>query len=48
MILDYINQDIHEPEEDEVKVKHRKKEVMIKRIMVDSIREHLIPHIAKL
>jgi hypothetical protein len=45
-LLDYINRDIHEPEEDEEKVKHREKAVMNKRIMVDFVREHLIPHIA--
>jgi intergrase/recombinase len=47
-LLDYINQDIPEPEEDEEKVKHKKKEVMTRRILVDSIREYLIPHIAEL
>jgi hypothetical protein len=47
-LLDYINQDIPEPVEDEEKVKHKKKEVMTRRILVDSVREHLIPHIAEL
>ena len=45
-LMDHINQDIPELEEDEEKVKHRKKEVMTRRILVDSVREHLIPHIA--
>jgi len=47
-LLDYINQDIPELVEDKEKVKHKKKEVMTKRILVDSIREHLIPHIPEL
>jgi hypothetical protein len=47
-LLDYINQDIPDPEEDEEKVKHMKKEIMNKRILVDFVRENLIPHIAEL
>jgi hypothetical protein len=47
-LQDYINQAILKPVEDEEKVKHKKKEVMTRRIMVDSFREHLIPHIAEL
>jgi hypothetical protein len=37
-LLDHINQDIHEPKEDEEKVKHMKKEVMTRRILVDFVR----------
>jgi hypothetical protein len=47
-LLDYINQDIHEQVEDEEKVKHKKKEVMTRRILVDFVREHLIPYIVEL
>jgi hypothetical protein len=47
-VLDYINLDIPESVEDEEKVKHKKKEVMTIRILVDSVREHSIPHIAEL
>jgi hypothetical protein len=47
-LLEYINQVIPEPVEDEDKVKKKKKEVMTIRILVDSVREHPIPHIAEL
>jgi hypothetical protein len=47
-LLDYINQDIPDPEKDEEKAKHMNKEIINKRIMVDFVREYLIPHIAEL
>ena len=39
----YINEEIPVPEGDEAKALHKKKLVMEKRIIVDSIKDHLIP-----
>ena len=39
----YINEDISVPEGDEAKALHKKKLVMAKRIIADSIKDHLIP-----
>jgi len=47
-ILYYINEEIPELEEDEDNFKHRKKAVMTERIPIEFVRQHLIPHIAKL
>ena len=39
----YINEEVLVPEEDEAKALHKKKLVMEKRIIADSIKYHLIP-----
>ena len=40
--------DIPEPEGDEDKAKHKKSLVKAKRIIADSIKDHLIPHVSSL
>ena len=39
----YISEKVPVPEGDEAKALHKKKLVMVKRIIVDSIKDHLIP-----
>ena len=39
----FIEADIPEPEGDEAKEKHKKSLIKAKRIIVDSIKDHLIP-----
>ena len=39
----YINEEVLVPEGDEAKALHKKKFVMEKRIIADSIKDHLIP-----
>ena len=39
----YINEEVPVPERDEAKALHKKKLVMDKRIIADSIKDHLIP-----
>ena len=43
MMNSYINEEVPVPEGDEAKALHKKKMVMEKRIIVDSIKDHLIP-----
>ena len=44
----FIEADIPEPEGDEDKAKHKKSLVKAKRIIADSIKDHLIPHVSSL
>ena len=44
----YINEEVLVPEEDVAKALHKKKLVMEKRIIVDSIKDHLIPQVSSL
>ena len=44
----YINEEVLVPEGDEAKTLHKKKLVMVKRIIADSIMGHLIPHVSSL
>ena len=44
----YINEEVPVPERDEAKALHKKNMVMEKRIIVDSIKDHLIPHVSSL
>jgi hypothetical protein len=44
----FIEADIPKPEGDEDKPKHKKSLVKAKRIIVDSIKDHLIPHVSSL
>lgn len=39
---------VAEPEEDEAKTRFRKNMIRAKRIIVDSIKDHLIPHVSSL
>ena len=43
-----INEEVPVPEGDEAKTLHKKKLVMAKRIIVDSIKDHLIPQVSSL
>ena len=42
---DYVKEEVPEPNEDEAKAKCKKNLVKAKRIIVDSIKDHLIPHV---
>ena len=44
----YINEEVPIPEGDEAKALHKKKLVMAKRIIADSIKDHLIPPVSSL
>ena len=44
----YISGEVPVPEGDEVKALHKKNLVEAKRIIVDSIKDHLIPHVSSL
>ena len=44
----FTKEEVSEPEGDEAKAKHKKDMVKAKRIIVDSIKDHLIHHISSL
>ena len=44
----YISEEVPVPEGDEVKALHKNKLVMAKRIIADSIKDHLIPQVSSL
>ena len=44
----FIEEDIPEPNGDEDKAKYKKSLVKAKRIIADSIKDHLIPHVSSL
>ena len=44
----FIEADIPEPDGDEDKAKHKKSLVKAKRIIADSIKDHMIPHVSSL
>jgi hypothetical protein len=44
----FIEEEVQEPEGDEAKAKHKKNLVKAKRIIADSIKDHLIPHVSSL
>ena len=44
----YISEEVPVPEGDDAKALHKKKMVMEKRIIVDSIKDHLIPQVSSL
>ena len=44
----YINEEVPVPEGDEAKALHKKKLAMAKRIIVDSMKDHLIPQVSSL
>jgi hypothetical protein len=47
-LLDHVKQVLPEPEDEEAKAKFRKNEVKAKRILTDSIKDHLIPNVSEL
>jgi len=47
-IQKYVKEKISELESDEEKAKHQKNEAKTKIILIDSVRNHLIPHIVEL
>ena len=42
----YMKEEVAEPEEDEAKEKHKKDLIRAQRIIVDSIKDHLIPQVS--
>ena len=44
----YITEEVPVPEGDEAKALHKNKSVIAKRIIVDSIKDHLIPQVSSL
>jgi hypothetical protein len=47
-LLEHVTVRVPEPNEEEQKTKHKKNEKKAKRIMSDSVKYHLIPHISEL
>jgi len=47
-LLDHVKQVLSELEEEDAKEKHKKNEIKAKRILVDSIKDHLIPSLLEL
>jgi hypothetical protein len=47
-LLEHVTVGVPEPDEEEQKTKHKKNEKKAKRIVLDSIKDHLIPHISEL
>jgi hypothetical protein len=47
-LLEHVTVGVPEPEEEEKKTKHKKNEKKEKRIVSDSVKDHLIPHISEL
>jgi hypothetical protein len=43
---DFVKEEVPEPDEDEAKAKYKKNLVREKRIIIDPIKDHLIPHIS--
>ena len=44
----HVEEEVADPKEDEARAKHKKNMVKAKRIIVDSIKDHLIPHVSSL
>jgi hypothetical protein len=44
-LLDHVKEMLQEPEDEEAKAKFKKNEVKAKRILTDSIKDHLIPNV---
>jgi hypothetical protein len=47
-MLLHHEEEVPEPEKDEAKAKHKKNQAMAKRIIADSIKDHLIHHVSLL
>ena len=46
MFLKFVNEKVLEPEEEVEKNQWRKNDVRERRILVDLVRDHLVPHIS--
>ena len=44
----YVTEEVPEPEGDDAKVTHKKNMIRAKRIIANSIKDHLIPHVSSL
>ena len=44
----YVNEEVPEPEGEEAKANHKKNMIRAKRIIADSIKDNLIPHVSSL
>ena len=44
----FIENEVPEPEGDEAKARHKKSLIKAKKIIADSIKDHLIPHVSSL
>ena len=44
----YVTEEVPEPEGEETKATHKKNMIKSKRIIADSIKDHLIPHVSSL
>ena len=47
-LSDYVQEEVAEPKDEEAKVKYKKNLVREKRIIADSVKDHLIPHISSM
>jgi hypothetical protein len=47
-LSEYVMEEVAKPEEEEAKGKYRKNLIRAKRIIADSIKDHLIPHVSSL
>ena len=47
-IQNYVKESVSEPEGAEEKARHKKNDAQAKRILIDSTKDHLIPHIVEL
>jgi hypothetical protein len=47
-LVEHVTMGVEEPKDEEQKAKHKKNGNKAKRIVSDSIKDHLIPHISKL
>jgi hypothetical protein len=47
-LLEHVTMGVLEPEEEDQKTKHKKNEKKEKKIVSDSVKDHLIPHISEL
>jgi len=47
-IQNYVKESVSEPQDAKEKANHKKNEAKAKRILIDSIKDHLIPHVVEL
>jgi hypothetical protein len=47
-LLDHVKKMLLEPKDEETKAKFKKNEVKVKRILTDSIKDHLMPNVSEL
>jgi hypothetical protein len=47
-LLEHVTVGVPEPDEEEQKTRHKKNEKKAKRVVSDSVKDHLIPHISEL